>query len=236
VIGGDCAWGSSLGSDNEVLQYALASEARITASFLYEIAERTCEGSRKMECILAKIQELSAETTQVPHPAPEQHGELEYQSKYCIFSGIRLSRAIVLCRLRQLYSETAVTSVATSVERSTNGDKWKKVYDPAKKAVDDACFIMVAALGCICQSIDLPEGHVIQLLEPFPKNSIQVQAGNRNFRIGQIHPECLVELLVHHESDIETRMANRNADKNNFAASVGRARAAESGTKPREEV
>lgn len=94
---------------------------------------------------------------------------------------------------------------------------------------------MVAAMGTICQSITLTEGHVLYALEPTSNNSTAVQVANRQYRIGQHHDTVLVQWLLHHDSSIERNIANSNRLRNKFADGVKGAKIENSsgaGTRP----
>lgn len=230
IIGDACAWGNNLGTANLQVQSTLRSERDIRQSFLWDIATEACEGSTKIAYILQQARLVGSQTSCAPHPDARREADGDmytYRSKFIATSGIRLARALLWCRLVQVFSDEAVVSVASSKDRRDAVPKWRDVQDPV--------WIMVAALGTICQSITLTEGHVLCALEPTPSNSKAVQVANRQYRIGQRHDTVLVQWLLHRNSSIEQNIASGNRLRNRFADGVKGAKVEDSsgtGTKP----
>ena len=110
LIGDQTGWGDDLGKSNQRLEEMLKSPANILGSVLYEAVDSICQGSAKMAHIIQKAQTTSREKTTAPHPDKTVPGEkMEFQSKYCIASNVRLCKAIVyavsLIVFHALYSE-----------------------------------------------------------------------------------------------------------------------------------
>lgn len=120
IIGDACAWGNSLGTANLQVQSALRSEQDIRQSFVWDIAEEACRGSAKIDYIIEQVHLVGSQWSCVPHPDPQRQARGEmytYKSKVVVTSGIRLARALLYCRLVQVFGDEAVVSVASSKDR-----------------------------------------------------------------------------------------------------------------------
>jgi hypothetical protein len=223
VIGPECTWGDSVGGDNKVLQGALASLTQIRNSFLWDIAEQAVQGSAKWDHVCEQIHRLSSEYSEVPHPveARRSRGDVvRYRSKYVVVTSLRLEKAILWCRLVQCWGKGAVVMASNSADRINAIPIWRQFYNEEKDVAADTAFILVAGLSVICQSVTLVEGHVLEGLEPTLNNGSAVQVGNRQYRIGQQHPEVHVNWLVHKDSLIERRISDKNKTKNQVAERI----------------
>lgn len=95
IIGSQCEWVDSLGQDNLELSEILKNPTNIKASIIFDAIDDICEGSEKMSHILFIANRTSRETTTAPHPIDRTKPDIKYQSKYCIASTVRLSKAII---------------------------------------------------------------------------------------------------------------------------------------------
>jgi hypothetical protein len=227
IIGEQCTWGYSIGKENVRVQMALRSWDTIRESFLWKIAKEASEGSEKMEFILKSIQRLSQQKSTHAHPDPDlelDDSVWKYRSKYVLVTNLRFARAIVACRIAQVWGLSSMVVVSGGKDRTNLVPEWKKTFAYNKKEqafeIADRCFIMVAGLKVVCQSIDLTEGHVLDILEPHPNNAEGVQVQKRQHRVGQKHPTVYVRWLIHDGSIIDTKISQRNVIKTTFANGV----------------
>ena len=107
-----------------------------------------------------------------------------------------------------------------SASRETEVARWDTVWDDENDRVEDRCWLMVAGLKIICQSLDLVKGHVLELMEPHPINAEIVQSAHRQYRIGQEAPVVEVNLLLRSLSYVEETIARKNEMKDTFAAQL----------------
>lgn len=94
-----------------------------------------------------------------------------------------------------------------------------------RNIADGTCAFLVAGLKMICQSMDLIESNVFTGLEAHPINAEVVQAGHRQYRIGQQASEVIVDWLIHSGSEIETEIYRKNLVKDKFAEECKRVQA-----------
>ena len=178
-----------------------------------------------MKHIIEQVERLSREVTTVPHPDPSRKAleeTLVYRSKYITASSLRVARAIVWCRLVQLFGDDRIVMVGEGKARNEMIPKWQRYYDPATDQVDDGVNLMVAGLGCIAEAVTLVEGSILEGLEPPQKNTQAEQAAMRQYRPGQEADHIYVNWLVtttHPKREFRTldeSILNRNSAKSSI--------------------
>ncbi|KAJ6284250.1 hypothetical protein J3E71DRAFT_171256 [Bipolaris maydis] len=186
-----------------------------------------CRGSAKIDYVVKTIKDVDSQKTTIPHPDPQRatNGEtFSYQRKYIVASSIRLCRALLWCRVVQEVGEACVASVMSRMDRNVTMNGWRNRYMPNTYDLDDKVWIMVAALGVICQSVTLTEGNILHGLELPPNNSVAQQTANRQHRIGQTQDVVEVQWLVHKNSVTEDKIMAKSRAKNSLASNIGSTR------------
>lgn len=72
------------------------SPTTIVFSFLFEHVDVICKGLAKIDHVLYMVEKTLSKKSTIPHPEPTNGCEqLQYKSKYCVTSNVRLCKAIV---------------------------------------------------------------------------------------------------------------------------------------------
>ncbi|KAI8940008.1 hypothetical protein NX059_003730 [Plenodomus lindquistii] len=214
IFGEDCDWEDSVGTDNLALDDILSTSAKIRNSPLYECIDDICKGSAKMSYILQQAKGMEGKFD----VRCESGSEHRYQEKITLATNIRLVKAIIYAKLFKVYGESALAYLGESSGKKEDQITRFRSYLPDENGEPtDSCWILIAGIKTVCQSIDLVECHTFIGLEPHIINAEAVQLGFRGYRINQQAGVVTVTWLLHQGSITEEDAYKTIQLKNKFA-------------------